>query len=429
MPSLAGNEHQSGLSCVFVSETGLILSQDSQFRWLVVAYTLLMQAVTVGVLIYCFALFVLPWLAEFEVPRRDVMLAIALLQIGMGIVSPFAGRAMDVLPMRVLVTAGACSMAAGLWLASQAQALWHILLVYALLFPPAMALTGTLASQTLVTRWFRDKRGLAIGISATGTNLGGMVFPILVAGGLAVLGWRDTLQWLALAGLLLVVPLGWLVLSRQPRLPEAGSADHAARAAARRWRTGEILSTRLFWIPVIGMLPLQTAFGAVQFNLGAYAADAGLSPGQAANLIALCSLCMILGKFLFGGLGDRIDHRWLYWMAAASMSGGLLLLYGTPPIPLLTLGVVLVGLAGGGILPMLGLVFGARFGIESFGRVMGLVMLSITFGAIGPFLAGWVYDLTGSYDLAFLAFVLLFIPPAMVMRWLPPPAVAESAAR
>lgn len=394
---------------------------DRHFRWLVVAYTLLMQAVTVGVLIYCFALFALPWLDEFDVPRRDVMLAISLLQVGMGAVSPFAGRAMDVLPIRVLVVAGAGCMAAGLWLAAQAQALWQILLIYALLFPPAMALTGTLASQTLVTRWFRDKRGLAIGISAMGTNLGGMVFPFLVAGWLVSLGWRDTLAWLALVGLLLVVPLGWLLLSRQPRQTRVGGDGVAPGAGERPWTTREILSTRLFWIPVAALLPLQLAFGAVQFNLGAYSDDAGLSASQAANLIALCSFCMILGKFVFGGLGDRLDHRWLYWMAAASMSGGLLLLSGTPPVLLVTLGVVLVGLAGGGILPMLGLVFGARFGIESFGRVMGLVMLSITFGALGPFLAGWIYDASGSYDGAFLTFVALFAPAVVLMRWLPEP--------
>lgn len=399
-----------------------MIESDRGYRWLVVAYTLLMQAVTVGVLIYCFALFALPWLAEFEAPRRDVMVAISLLQVGMGVVSPFAGRAMDVLPMRVLVTAGAVSMAAGLWLASHAQALWQILLIYALLFPPALALTGTLASQTLVARWFRDRRGLAIGISATGTNLGGMVFPFLVAGWLVSAGWRDTLVWLAALALLLVVPLGWLVLARQPRAPAPGAAAASGEAAPRRWRTGEILTTPLFWIPVAGMLPLQTAFGAVQFNLGAYAADAGYTSDQAANLIALCSLCMIGGKFVFGGLGDRLDHRWLYWLAAASMSVGLLLLRGEPALPLLTLAVVCVGLAGGGILPMLGLIFGARFGVEAFGRVMGLVMLTITFGATGPVVAGWVYDVTGSYDAAFLLFVGLFLPGVLLMRRLPPPA-------
>ncbi len=393
---------------------------DGHYRWLVVAYTLLMQAVTVGVLIYCFALFALPWLEEFSAPRRDVMLAISLLQIGMGVVSPFAGRAMDAVAMRWLVILGAVAMALGLWLAAHATALWHILLVYGLIFPVAMALTGTLAAQTLVARWFQDRRGLAIGISAMGTNLGGMILPFLVAAWLVSMGWRATLEWLGLLGIVLVVPLGWLILKREAPLL-AADAPGMDSLNLRQWRAGEILRSRLFWIPVIGMLPLQMAFGGVQFNLGAYAQDMGLTPADAANLIALCSLCMILGKFFFGSLGDRLDHRYLYWLAAGFMSAAMLILQGRPPVWLLTVGVICVGLAGGGILPMMGLVFGARFGLASFGRVMGLVMLTITFGAAGPLAAGWIHDATGSYDLAFLLFMGLFVPGVVLMKGLPAP--------
>jgi MFS family permease len=394
-----------------------------RYRWLVVAYTLLMQAVTVGTLIYCFALFVLPWLEAFDAPRRDVMLAVALLQVGMGLLSPFAGRAMDAVPMRRLLLIGVGAFAGGLWLVAHASALWQILLVYGLVFPFAMALSGTLASQTLVARWFRDKRGLAIGISAMGTNLGGMVLPLVVAGVLPDLGWRETLQWLGFVGLLLVAPLGWLVLGRVPAADGGGGADDSP-ADLRQWSSREILGSRLFWIPVVAMLPLNTAFGAVQFNLGAYAQDLGLATERAANLIALCSLCMILGKLFFGGLGDRIDHRYLYWLAAASMSAAMLILQGEPAPWLVTVGVVCVGLAGGGILPMMGLIHGARFGLASFGRVMGLVMLTITFSAIGPLLAGWIFDVTGSYDTAFMLFLGLFAPGILLMKWLPAPATS-----
>ncbi|MBX3707789.1 MAG: MFS transporter [Pseudomonadales bacterium] len=392
---------------------------DAHYRWLVVGYTLLMQAVTVGVLIYCFALFALPWLEAFDAPRRDVMLAISLLQVGMGLVSPFAGRALDTLPMRGLLCVGTAAFAGGLWLVAHAGAWWQVLLVYALVFPFAMALTGTLASQTLVARWFRHRRGLAIGISAMGTNFGGMVFPFLVAGWLVGIGWRATLEWLALLGVVLILPLGWLVLGRQPTPVEAGHAQ--AAADLRVWTAREILGSRLFWIPVIAMLPLNTAFGAVQFNLGAYVQDLGYGPNTAARLIGLCSFSMIVGKLFFGALGDRLDHRYLYWLAAASMSIAMLALLGRPSLALLTVGVVCVGLAGGGILPMMGLIHGARFGLASFGRVMGLVMLTITLSATGPILAGWIFDLTGSYDTAFVLFLGLFAPGVVLMRWLPPP--------
>jgi MFS family permease len=393
---------------------------DGRYRWLVVAYTLVMQAITVGTLIYCFALFTLPWLEEFDAPRRDVMLAVSMLQVGMGLLSPFAGRALDALPMRALICVGSGAFATGLWLAAHASALWQILLVYGLVFPFAMALTGTLASQTLVARWFQDNRGLAIGISAMGTNLGGIVLPFVVAGLLPGLGWRDTLIWLGWAGLALVAPLGWLVLGRRPARIAPGEGT-ASAASPRQWTTRAILGSRLFWIPVVGMLPLNTAFGAVQFNLGAYAKDLGLGPGDAANLIALCSVSMIVGKLFFGGLGDRLDHRYLYWIAAASMSTAMIVLQGEPPLSLVTAGVVCVGLAGGGILPMVGLIHGARFGVASFGRVMGLVMLTVTLSSLGPFLAGWIFDRTGSYDQAFMLFMLLFLPGILLMRWLPAP--------
>jgi MFS family permease len=195
------------------------------------------------------------------------------------------------------------------------------------------------------------------------------------------------------------------------------------------WSTREILSTRLFWIPGTGVVPLSVAFGAVQYNLGVLSRDLGMSTDAAANLIALHAVCMILGKFFFGGVGDRLDHRYIFWIASALMSFALFALQGETSVPVLVVGIVFMGLAGGGILPFFGVVFGARFGAVSFGRVMGFAMLTMTLGSLGPLLAGWTYDLTGSYDLAFQGFLALLLPAAIAMVWLPKPglpAVARS---
>jgi len=396
-----------------------------RYRWIIVAYTLVLQAVVVGTLIYCFALFSVPWLEEFDAPRRDVMLAISLLQIGMGVFSPFVGRAMDRFRIRNLVLLGAGALASGLWLASHAQALWHIQLLHATLFPAAMALMGTLAAQTLVAKWFDDKRGLAIGLSAMGTNLGGIVFPLAVGAGLAGIGWRDTLQALVVTSLLLVVPLTLLVLRRSPPVRDYGGADAPVTAESRQWRSREILSTRMFWLPIAGLLPINLSFGAIQFNLGAYGQDLGLSGEQIANLIALNAVAMILGKFFFGGLGDRLNHRLLYWVSAAFMALALVMLALEPQIGFVVLAVICMGLSGGGILPLLGVILGSRFGAASFGRVMGFAMMIITVAALGPILAGWTYDLTGSYTIAFQGFLVVLLPAAVAMRWLPAPPVSR----
>lgn len=392
---------------------------DNTYRWVVVGYTLIIQAVSLGVLLYSFALFAVPWLDLFEAPRRDVMLIGSLMQFGVGLFSPVVGRLMDRYPMYWIIYAGLALLLVGLLLGARATALWQLQLLYATVFPFSMALMGTLASQTLMTRWFVAQRGLAIGISATGTNLGGIVFPLLVAYGLAQVGWRETFVWLAGISFVLVAPLTWLVLRRQP--PALAQQPGDGHLDGRIWSTQEILSSSRFWLPVLCILPMMIAFGAVQLNIGALAGDLGFGAEVAARLVAISAVCMVLGKFFFGSLGDRLDHRYLFWISLGFMTAAMVVLQMEASLWVLTLGVVCVGLSGGGLLPLLGLIFGARFGVASFGRVMGLVMLSLTVGAAGPLLAGWLYDLTGSYDAVFLLFLAMFLPAGIAMRWLQPP--------
>ncbi len=393
--------------------------QDTGYKWVIVGYTLIIQAVNLGILVYCFSLFAVSWLEEFDTPRHEVMLTISLFQICSGFFSPFVGRAMDRYPIRQIILAGLILLVSGLFLLSQTRHLWQIQLLYATVFPFSTTLMSTLASQTLVARWFQENRGLAIGLSATGTNLGGIVFPLIVVGWLADPGWRETMSWLAVISLIIVGPVTWLLLGRTPAAtgadPASGTID------SRIWSTREILSTRRFWIPMLSLLPLNITFGGVIFNLGAYANDLGFTAEASGTLLAVASTCMILGKFFFGGLGDRINHRNLYWLAAAFMVTAMMILQGQPGMTTLTAGIVCVGLAGGGILPLLGLIFGARFGVASFGRVMGFAMISISLGSIGPWVAGWAHDLTGSYDTVFLLFALAFVPAVIAMRWLPEP--------
>lgn len=397
------------------------------YGWNVVGLTLVFQAMTIGTLIYCFALFVVPWLDEFQISRGRVMVAITLLQLGVGVMSPFAGRAMDALSMRVLVVIGAFALSGGLLLASIATAMWQITLLYALLLPLGMALTGPLAAQTLVTRWFLQKRGMALGVSAIGTSIGGFGLPFLASYLIETVGWRSTLQVLAALSILLIVPLAIWILRRLPPDPEpVAEGDARAAGDARQWRVPEILRTRMFWIAVVGFLPINAAFGAIQFNLGAYTQDLGHPSGYAALLISLSSASMILGKFAFGAAADRIDHRYLYHVMACGMGGSLLMLMGEPGLPVLIAAAALMGLSGGGILTLLAVVFGSRFGASSFGRVMGLGMMFITLASLGPLLSGWIHDLTGSYDIAFGLFAALFVPAMLAVSQLPAPAHVSS---
>jgi len=397
-------------------ETAQPLLADKYYRWVVVAYGVIVQAVSVGTLIYCFALFSLPWLEEFSSSRRDLMLTIALMQIGVGVVSPFVGRALDAYPTQWVVTTGLASLVIGLTLAQHVTSLFQLWLVYATFMPVAMALMGSLAAQTLVTRWFKGQRGLALGISSMGTNIGGIVLPLLVAGWLLEMGWRDVMQNLLVLAVLVVLPTTWLVLRRKP--PIASASTEQVAADTRMWTTNEILTTSLFWLPFFGIVPLSMAFGAMQFNLGIITRDIGLAPDITANFIALSSVSMVLGKLFFGMLGDRIDHRYLYWLANAMTVLALLLIATAQNVIVMTCATIAMGMSGGSILPLMGLMYSSRFGTASFGRVMGFGTLTIMFGSISPIMAGWTYDVFASYNYAYAALGAILLPAAVGMFYL-----------
>ena len=395
------------------------------YGWNVVALTLVLQAVSIGISIYSFALFVVPWLDAFHVDRAQVMLAIFLAQVGLGAMSPICGRLLDRFPVRVLIVLGCVSLAAGLLAMSLATAFWQVVLAYATLMPLGMAFAGTLASQTLVTRWFTARRGVAIGVSAMGTSMGGFAFPLLIAPLISNVGWEDTLAVLAALTVVLTVPAALLVLRRSP---PGQDRRMGGGAPPRQWSTLEVLSTRTFWIPVIALVPVNAAFGGVQFSLGAYVFDLGLEQGVAATLIAITSVSNIAGKFVFGSLGDRVDHRALFWGMGACLAVALVFYIVAPGFPALAVAAALQGLATGGVLPLMGLIYAGRFGVSSFGRVMGLVNLFLMAGSVGSVYSGWIFDLTGSYVPAFVTFLVLLLPGAIWIRWLPRSGLRTAAA-
>ena len=395
----------------------------SYYPWIILGQTLINQAFTVGIAIYSFALFVVPWLERFDISRSEVMLATVLLQITGGFISPIFGRLLDSYSIRLLVSSGGLAMGAGLLLLAASNAFWQINLVFATLLPLGMVLAGTLSSQTLIARWFHKNHSMAIGVSSMGTSIGGFLFPPVTAALIAAFGWQQTLTMLGLATLVFLLPLNLLVLQVSPPAPPAARGRSVTGSAGGLISNQEILSRASFWLPVLGLIPINAAFGGVQFNLGAYVADLGFDQQTAAQLISITALSMIFGKLMFGWAGDRYDHRHIYWVMAALLMSSLLLYQGRPDRTELMLAAVLQGVATGGVLPMIAIMYAARFGTLAFGRVLGLVYLFLVAGSFGSLLSGWLFDVSGSYDLAFQIFAGLLLPAAFGMFWLASPEV------
>ena len=391
--------------------------------WSVLAVAMLFQAVTFGIGIYSFTFWVVPWSAEFAVGRSDVMTVYMTMLVCMGLFSPLAGRAMDRLSIRGLIIAGALCLALGLALAGRVAALWHLNLIYGTLMVAGLVLAGPMAGQTLAARWFSRRRGVALGVVTIGTSIGGLTVPLLVTTLHAELGWRPTNDVLAVLVLVVIVPLvWWLVDDGRAPAADIGQADAApggTQPSPSSLTTLDVLRQRVFWLTVLVITPVATAFGGAQQNLAPYAADLGFDAEAASYLVSVMALVMIGAKIFFGAMADQWDLRFLLGLAI----GGLAIAFGcmlTPlSYPMLVLVCGLLGFVAGGFLPLMGAIVSQNFDIRAFGQVMGMLGPFTTLAASGPWIAGYLRDTTGSYDPAWVALGILLIPSAIAAALMP----------
>lgn len=397
------------------------------YGWNVVALTILYQAVLIGLTIYCYPFIAVSWIEEFGASRRDVMFSITAATIMMGFAAPLAGGALDRYSPRLLIGGGAVAYAVGLFLAARATSQWQIALIHASLIPTGLALTGMLSAQWLVTRWFEEKRGLALGISAIGTSVGGLGLPPLVTPLLASIGWRQTFDLFVAITLFVVLPLIYLVLSVNPthylNTPDDASSSKTFGSRAPLWTARTIISNRNFWILIAVSIPVGIFYSGTQYHLGAFAKDIGVPQEQAAWVVSFLSVVMICSKILMGRLADRYDLRLL----CVVMLGFAVLAVGGFAIASSLSGLFLaglcIGIANGGYLPVTGAVVSTRFGTASFGQVIGTLMVFASLGSLGAIVTGWIRESSGSYPVAFLSLVVVAVPGLLSFRHLQDKAV------
>lgn len=391
--------------------------------WLSLSAVVLLQAYTIGLLVYSFTLWVAPLMATFGTERAPVMAAASIAGIVMAAMSPIAGHAADHFRPRTVMLAGLSLFGAGLLATALIDEVWQLWLIYGTLGPIGAGLAGPVTCQTFVARCFEQGRGLALGISSAGTALGGLIFPPLIALLIGDIGWRAAHVAIALTGFLIVAPAVWLFV-RDPAPQAAASGKGGASVSL-----GSIARNPLLWIIVGAFIPLGTVFSSLQFNLAPLAADRNLGLGAAGLATSGMAASMICGKILSGSLADRFDHRLIYWVLALAMVGAVGFMTLTHSVAGLAAAVVLLGLAGGGFYPLVSAIVAKGFAPTHFGRAIGLCFLFLNAVLLGPWIAAAVRDATGSYAIALQAMALFLLPASIVIYFLAPTGLRLGAAR
>jgi len=334
------------------------------------------------------------------------------------LVTPCIGWAMDLRGPKLVIELGVVAMGVGLVLAVLVREPWQLYLSLGALVGGGVNCLAYTGQSLYLTNWFVRRRGLALSIAFSGVGIGSITVLPWVASLIADIGWRAACLRLGILVLVLLAPLN-LLLKRRPEdlglKPDGGASGSAIvertgnvvdRAwAAIDWTLWRALRTARFWWLAAGYFCGLFTWYAVQVHQTKYLIEVGFAPSQAALALGLVSLVAIPGQIAFGHLSDRIGREWVWTIGNMGfvLSCLSLILLGEMPTATLLYAMVLAqGTLGYSMTSVMGAIPAEIFEGRHFGRIFGTAMVAaILGGAAGPWLAGALYDATGSYLPAF----------------------------
>ena len=382
------------------------MKEEAPYGWVVVWATFACLALIFGVS-YSFAAFFASFASEFAAQRADVSWIFGLSGLVYFVLGTLGGILADRFGPRLVCSAGMVLIALGLLVTSWASSLWMVYLSYGLLVGLGIAFVYT-PSIASVQPWFTVRRGLAGGVASSGVGAGTLLVPVLVAMGIARMPWREAMQLLALA----VLVVGLLASALLRRAPAAGQGG--AGGTASGLSLAETLRTPTFrWFYLATVLASPVMF--IPFaHLSASARDLGLDEALAVGLVGLIGVGSLVGRFSIGVLADRLGRAPTLVLMQLSMGASYLLWAAADGHAMLALFALWFGLSYGSIVSLLPAICMDYFGGRSVASVVGALYSGAAVGnLLGPVLAGAAFDRLGNYQ----AVIAVCLVLALAATW------------
>ncbi len=338
---------------------------------------------------------------EFGVGRSDASLPYTFTMIGFGLGGILMGRLSDRFGVIVPVIIGAFGLCAGFVAAGMAGSLWQFNLAQGLLIG-LLGSSATFAPLVAdISLWFTRRRGIAVSICISGNYLAGAVWPPVIQHFIESAGWRQTYIGIGVFCLFAMLPLA-LALRRRPpvvELPAAGSVPLATGSEATLGLSPGALQTLL----CVAGVACCVAMSMPQVHIVAYCGDLGFGPARGAEMLSLMLACGIVSRLASGWISDHIGGLRTLLLGSTLQMAALILFLPFKGLVSLYLLSALFGLFQGGIVPAYALIVREHFTPREAGARVGTVLMATLFGmALGGWMSGWIFDLTGSYRAAFV---------------------------
>lgn len=426
------------------------------YGWFVVAACFVVIAV-VSPLMASFSVFYVAVLEEFKWSRGTTAIALSIHLVLLGLASPFAGALIDKYgPRRVMPIGSIITAAALLWL-SRSRTQWDFYAAFGVVAAAGSSLLHIVPMTTVVSNWFVRNRGTAIGIVTAGSGAGQLVLMPLLQYLINTMGWRGAYLVLGIVTLTIPPTLIWLFVYSRPEdrglsaememtrrrkrrevevvVKGAGEVFERKKGFVRKgevvildkewaetdWTVGKAVKSFRFWALTLVMAMFAAGFFLISVQLVAYLEDKGYSPIMAASVVGVQGLLNVGGKFIGGLLSDRIGRE-------KTLTLSIIIFVAS--IVLLNLGgffvnafviyafAIFYGVGYGVALPALMASAADLFQGKHFGSILGIIILGgFVGGAVGTWLGGVFFDLTGAYRVNFfIAALVMFLSAALIWK-------------
>ena len=393
------------------------MAERDDGRWLIV-WTLFATLFLIWGPVNASGVFFLPVVKHFGWSRTLLSALTSTAPLAAGISSPVLGWLLDRMGARRVMIAGAAMVAAAYIALSQANSAVAYFLVFVVMGIGITASTF-IPTALVITSWFREKRGAALGIAFAGIPLGGTVVTIWANYIVIHYGFRVGQFAMAVPILLIVVPLLAIFMRTKPRAIAPGliSAEVAAEAVLPGLEVREALRSRSFWMIAIAEVLFATARVGLRIHLVPFLTGFGYAPTLAAGIFSAMFIFNAIGSFAVGPLADRLGGRATFAVIFVAGAAGIVALLGASHLVAIVAFLLAFGLIGETPALLSPLAVTESLGTRRLGALLGILAFFTTLGfAAGPVIAGRIFDRSGSYSGALILFAAMSIVSAIAIR-------------